>query len=237
MSNESFNSRKNNSESLAKKQQLWDKKMAEMLISDGYGYVLDAGIRNAVVALQLLGFNTTQSDQGNYSDSPWVEVGAPDPRSVYEEEDELKAQLMAAHAVRPEEIDPSSPLFSREKQVEIEGTARRELASRNAPFTSEYEEWHAKTLQYAKDLHALIDEFYKLQPAEQQNPSLRVSIDFPYRTPNHSRDIQDVPFLCVVFNNKDVDEMKEEDRHQRVVHAQQEMGQFADYLKSRFFSS
>jgi hypothetical protein len=44
--------------SLEKKQKLWDEKMAQLLVPDKYGYVLDEGMRQPVIALNLLGINT-----------------------------------------------------------------------------------------------------------------------------------------------------------------------------------
>jgi len=221
-------------ESPLRKREQWDRKMGEMLRPDTYGYVLDAGIRDVVVALQLLGFNTTQSDQGNYSDSPWVEVMADLPRNVYEGEEALKTSLMAAGNTSAEEIDPRSPRFDRAKQVDIEGAARESLQAVNAAFTPEYEEWRKTTLESAEKLQRVIDEFYSTRLKVE---GLRVAIDFPYRTSNHPPYIGDIPFLKVTFDRTSTDEDSEEKRQVRVTLARQEMDRFTEYLKERFFQT
>lgn len=227
-------------EELEKKQRQWNDKMAEMLKPDRYGYILDEGIRDTVVALQLLGFNTTQSDQGNYSDSPRVEVKAEDPRGVYEGEAELKSELMAERGIRPEEIDPNLSSFDRAKQVDIEGEARERLARENARYTPEFENWRRQTLEYAKKLQEVIDDFYRKQPPQTEYEDLRISVDFPYRGPKYMPYIHDTPYLRIKFRGQEdsTNEVpSESERLARVERARHEMKRFTDFLKDRFYSS
>lgn len=225
---------------LEEKRQRWEEKMAEMLKPDVYGYVLDEGIRDTVVALQLLGFNTTQSDQGNRGDSPWVTFWAgEEPKAYYEGEEELKNQLMKEKGISPEEIDPRSPSFDRSKQVEIEDGARDKLASQGAHYTQEYEQSHAATLEMASKLQTVIDNFYSSQPTPDESADLKVSVTFPYRTSDHAQHIQDIPWLEVVsmMGEPQNTEMSEEEREKRVAHTKHEMERFTEFLKERYFSS
>ncbi|MEI6810472.1 MAG: hypothetical protein WCK60_00270 [Candidatus Nomurabacteria bacterium] len=224
----------NNETSLEKKQQKWDEKMAEMVKPDTYGYVLDEGIRETVVALQLLGFNTTQSDQGNYGNSPWVEVKGVTPEYFYKGEKELRVSTMLQLGISPDEVDERSQFFNKEKQVDLEEGVRKKLMNDNAPYTEEYKKWREETLILAERLEKIIKEFY-LSPQKSTEPSnLHVYVQFPYRTHNHPPYIQDTPFLKVKTSSNE--NLSEEERKQLVAQAKNEMIQFTEFLKDRYFT-
>ncbi len=224
----------NNETSLENKQQKWDEKMAEMVRPDFYGYVLDEGIRETVVALQLLGFNTTQSDQGNYGNSPWIEVKAATPEYFYEGEKELRARTMLQLGISPDEVDERSQFFNKEKQVDLEEGVRKKLMNDNSPYTEEYKKWREETLKLADRLEKLIKEFY-LSPQKSTEPAnLHVYVHFPYRTHNHPPYIQDTPFLKVKTSSNE--NLSEEERKQVVAQTKNEMLRFTEFLKDRYFT-
>jgi hypothetical protein len=239
MSEETFNPSPENSESeqIRRKRAQWDQKMEEMLKPDTYGYVLDEGIRDTVVALQLMGINTTQSDQGNYSDSPWIEVMAEYPKNVYEGEADLKQRLMQERDIRSEVIDEKSLLFNRAIKVDIEGGARAKLRDTHAVHTPEYEIWRTSTLQIVEKLEKLIGEFYT--PHHSPTSDLAVAVRFPYQTPDHAAypDIYDIPHLEVIFETEAPENAPTEVHQERSMRARREMNRFTDFLKERFFAT
>lgn len=221
-----------------RKQEQWDDKMSLLLQPDVYGYVLDKEVRDTVVALQLLGINTTQSDQGNYSLSPWVQFEAREPRDYYEGERELKASIMNRLGIKSEEIDPTSPTFDRAKQVDVEEEARDTLESAGAPPTQDLREWREQTLVMEGKMQELLDEFYSSGPTPEGFEDIGVKIVYPYRTDDHKKRIHDVPFLQIETIDKqyDIETLPEEDRVQIVLHAQQEMKRFTEFMKQKYFS-
>jgi hypothetical protein len=221
----------------AQKQQLWAEKMRQLETPGAYGYVIDAGIRETVAALQLNGFHTTQSDQGNYGNTPWVQVEAGLPTDVYVGEQRVKAGIMASLAIHPEEMDEKSPRFDRVKQVEVEEGAREQLLREGAAFTPEFEKWRADTMQMVERLQAKIDEFYVTRPRLESFPELKTTIVFPYRTPNHSPYIHDVPLLEVISTKPecDVPDASPEQHEQIVIQRRAEMSRFTEFLRDQFF--
>lgn len=219
------------------KQQQWQKKLDEIQTPDVYGYVIDKGIQETIVALQLLGFNTTQSDQGNYSETPWIQVEPKKPNDIYVGEQELKANLMTKAGISPQEIDETSPTFNREKQVDIEEDAREKLMKTDAAYTPEYQEWHKKSGELAHKLQNLVTEFYATRKIPEDSAGLHVSVEFSYHAPQYNAYIQDTPFLKVNFSGEgiDVDALSEEDRQLASTRSLQEMRRFTEFLKQRYF--
>jgi hypothetical protein len=217
--------------SLEKKQKLWDEKMAQLLVPDKYGYVLDEGMRQPVIALNLLGINTVQSDQGNYSERPWIEFGAKFPTDVYVGERELKQILLKEQGFNPLVMDESSPLFDRAKQVEIEDEARKQLSS--AGYTPEFEMWRSETANMIAKLTSLISEFNQTRPKEEVGQS-EVVIDFPYRDPKYDPYISEVPF--VETRLRDQRSINPEDIFKILESNREEMRRFGEFLKRKFFS-
>ena len=218
-----------------KRKQQWEEKLIEMMKPDIYGYILDKEIRETIIALNLLGFNTTQSDQGNYSDTPFVQFEAKEPKNYYEGEEELKISVMTKLGILSSEIDEKSPLFSREKQVEVEEEARGKLVSIGAKHTQEYEKWRDDTLELANKLKGLIDHFYLLKPTPKEFVDLHVFVEFPYRAPQYPPYIYDIPHLKV--KNNITKSLSDEERKKIVIRAQHEIKRFTEFLKESFFSN
>ena len=225
--------------SVEKKRQQWQNKLDEILRPDVYGYVIDKGVRETVAALQLLGFNTTQSDQGNYSETPWIQVDSGMPKDIYIGEQELKTELMTKTGISPDEIDEKFPSFDRSKQVDIEEGAREQLAKAGAAYTPEYQEWHRRSNELAHKLQNLVDEFYAAETTPEGAKDLRVSVEFPYRAPQYNAYIQDTPSLRVNFvdDGVNVDTLSEEERKEASARALREMTRFTEFLKERFLNS
>ncbi len=221
------------------KRQQWEDKLRELAVPDHYGYVIEDGIRETVAVLQLLGIDTTQScEGGENSRTPWIELGKNLPKNIYVGEEELKAKLMAEQGIDLSVMDETSPKFDRAKQVDIEDEAIQELVAQNALYTEEFEKWHKQTLELSEKIKSLIRDFYDTQSTSVDESNLEISLDFPYRSPDHPSHIQDVPFLKVKTKEKmdDNASLSEEEREQALFRNQQEMKRFTDFLKNNFFS-
>lgn len=222
-------------ERLQERQRMWDEKMEALKRPDIYGYVIDPGVVEAVAALQLSGINTTQSDQGNYSYTPWIEVGANMPDDIYMGEKELKEEIMKQNGIHPGEINQESPLFDRSKQVDVEDEAQDALANSNADYTAEFLKWQEDTQRQVKNLQNKIDEFYRSNPTPSGYEDLRISIEYVYQSNKYAKHIREVPSLRVkVLDDKGIEK---EGREQLANRTRAEMQRFSAFLKQSFLNS
>jgi hypothetical protein len=222
---------------MEEKRQQWQKKLDELQTPDVYGYVIDKGVQETIAALQLLGFNTTQSDQGNYSETPWVQVEPEKPKDIYVGEHALKTELMTKAGISSDEIDEKSAVFNREKQVDIEESAREQLMKMGAEYTPEFQEWRGQSALLAQKLKNMVGEFYASEEAPKDSSDLSVGVEFPYRAPQYNTYIQDTPFLKVAFLKEKVnmDTLSEEERQSASARALREMVRFTEFMKEKFF--
>lgn len=214
------------------RKRLWQEKMDEMLKPDVYGYVLDEKIREAVVALNLLGIPTTQSDHGNYSESPWIEFMAPEPQYFYVGERELRHKVLEQKGLSEDVMDEKSPLFNREEQVDVWSLSRDVLMKEGALETEEFTLWNKQTLELVGAVNRLIDEYYSNQ--HELHDEQRVHIEFPYREAVYARYDHNIPFLTVSIPERIIEK---EERGVIVQKTQQEMERFGRFLKEKFLSS
>lgn len=84
----------------SEKELAWEKKIAEVeKITDGLGYPIDGGIKNAVAAFNLSGFPTDGSCEGHTEGDhgevfPWIDVSFPEPEEWRDNENEQKKWRM-----------------------------------------------------------------------------------------------------------------------------------------------
>jgi len=143
------------------KEQIWKEMAAEVdTWGDGLGYPIDAGIKETVIVLNLLGITTVQSCEGHLNrgrGTPWVSVKRHTPigedleeqlYTMREEYQKLAGELRAQYPDLPIEkrraLPEATPFLLLEK--EIEGLSER----------LEKEEAGDRV-----KLHALLCEFYK----------------------------------------------------------------------------
>ncbi|MHB1316479.1 MAG: hypothetical protein ACYCZW_01325 [Minisyncoccota bacterium] len=222
---------------LEEKWQRWKDKLIELSIPDNYGYVIESGVIETIAALQLLGINTRQSCEGDYSDSPWIEFGAEDPENIYVGEEEIKIKLMDKYGIDHNVIDKNSPEFIRKEQVRIEGEAIRQLKNENTLiYTGEFEEWQKETADCVSRLQGFITDFYENRNDEKNIGNREVYIDFPYCTPKHPLYIQDIPFLRVKEKGRSGGEDSSGGEYeQNMIDNKNEMKRFTEFLKEKFF--
>jgi hypothetical protein len=216
-------------------QREWHEKLEMLKAQDVYGYVINPGIVETVAILQLMGINTTQSDEGKFSNSPWVQFEADEPEDVYVGEKEVKERLMEQTGILPSEINQHSPDFSREKEVQIKETARIELMNSHAQYSGEFLQWQKETKDLVGKLQSSIDEFYEVEQIPEGYEDLKVSIQYPYQTPNHNEYIKDIPFLEVTIAGQ----RKNAQSHNEtiVTRTKKEMTRFMEFLKNKYLNN
>jgi len=215
------------------KRKIWDEKMTQMLQPDEYGYVLDKGIRDTVVALNLLEINTTQSDEGDAANSPWIQFEAPEPENYYVGEADLRAEVLEREHVQPEAVQKGSEVFDRVVQVDIWAASRDELMKAGAEYTPEFLKYVEDTNQMVERMQDFIDEYYS-KNADLLDKGLKIAVVYRYDDPRYPAYLHRLPFLEVTVSNTD---MPEEEKEALIAQAQSEMLRFTEYLKDRFFES
>lgn len=110
------------------KEKKWQNATAEInKITDALGKGIDEGVKETVIALNVLGINTTQSCEGHLDwgiSAPWVDIGA---RGMDDVERKLFETLDKASHPQEHHISPQD----QEKLYEEAGRFRQELRKKN----------------------------------------------------------------------------------------------------------
>lgn len=216
---------------LNEKRRVWEEKMNQMTSPDMYGYTIDEKIRETVIALNLLGINTTQSDQGNYSDSPWIQFEAPTPTNYYEGEEELRAKVLKNKNLTANVMNEESEIFDRSTQVDVWADSRDKLMEAGAEYTQEFLKYLEDTQDMVKKMQALIDE-YHTQEADSHDNDFNVEIAYQYNEDWRPEYLHKLPLLMVSVPEES---KSEEERKKIVLLTQAEMLRFTDFLKQKYF--
>lgn len=148
---------------VSRKQIAWDKKKKEVdSWGDKRGLGIDKRIKEAVVALNMLGFPTTASCEGhlNWSEhTPWVDVSLPDTRPEWQWIGEKQAIAKVAKK-RGLSFDAVRYMGDREAWVES-----NKLYMNNHK-TEAYKRWFKKVQALHKKFERLLKEFYRNRAVE-----------------------------------------------------------------------
>ncbi len=158
-----FEQPENPSESESKKKE-WEKRLMELEnVVDGLGHPIEEGIKEGVVALNMLGFSTSGSCEGHDDwglPTPWVQMETDNkPRYKFEGESELWKSILEELNITPEEVERNSPSFDWEKFGEANQAFFDRLAP-ETPHTKEFSAWIATNEIRLQSLQGLIEEFY-----------------------------------------------------------------------------
>jgi hypothetical protein len=95
MSFEKYN--ESEQQSLSEKQVQWEMKQEEInKITDALGKEIDEGIKETVIAFNLLGIHTRQSCEGHLDEgvaAPWIDILSPESRKLFPKIEELREKL------------------------------------------------------------------------------------------------------------------------------------------------
>jgi uncharacterized membrane protein len=191
---------------------------------DRFELGIEEGIMETVIALNLLGLNTSQSCEGHVDEegipAPWVEIKAPgEPQWQFVDEEKIFRETASKYGVTFEEAHRSQ---CREAWVE---------ASRKCTeVTREHRQWQKECEVLQKRAELLLEEFH----CDREVPSeIRLVIQRigggRFRIHNAGEDL-----------HVDAVDLPEEERkvlRERLHRRRQEMNAFTDFLRAKFFSS
>lgn len=150
----------------------WCAKEKEIeVLTDGLGMGLDKGVKDTVVALQLNGFNTSQSCEGHIGrgcGSPWVDIEAPGApgclfgakgNSLYimhrwKGQEESYRRVAEKHGIRVEELLDRK---NHRKNEELLREAESDLYKNGE--TEEFIEWRLKNMEIRKAMDSILDTY------------------------------------------------------------------------------
>ena len=208
----------------ADKQAAWEAKREEIDdIADALDLGIDAGIKETVVAFNMLGFNTSGSCEGHLDhglSTPYIDIEAPDrPETKYVGEMEIFQRVADQYHVPLEEVRRAIP-FEAWKE------AYRE-SSRNE-YTPEFQRFMEETNQAKRRLEPFIEKFY----AGKDVPSdIRLHIDTSIGSL--------VRVWCgeseTHFAHSE-DALPQQVRSMLLAKRQEEMRAFTNFLREKYFS-
>lgn len=205
------------------KQNLWDKWVAKVdKITDGLNYPIDPGIKESVVAFNVLGFKTTGSCEGHASGDknghayPWINI-------------EVISDDIAK--VLHKDLDSAASKAYKDKESFIKGDP--ELYSRLEKTILEHKE---KEEKLEKELRFLLDEFYQFHiPFSLEGKigihgigweELRIEVDSGRSSPE----------LDMAFEDK-IFKLTQLEKEEFLKNNQAEMKAFTEFLKKKFFEN
>lgn len=143
------------SETPRAKKELWQKKMEEVdHIVDAVGEHIDAGIKNTVVAFDLLGLPTSASCEGHLDHgycAPWVDVSAPGKPARYIGEHGVYQRIAEKYGISVEDVQRGRNI--------VAFNEFDEEASKNGE-TAEYKKWREENEILRGKADTLLQEFY-----------------------------------------------------------------------------
>jgi hypothetical protein len=226
------------SESDSKKKD-WERRLKELEnVVDGLGHPIEDGIKEAVVALNMLQFPTSGSCEGHDDwglPTPWVQMeAANEPQYKFEGEAELWKSILEELNIKPEEVERNSPNFDWEKLGETNQAFFDKLPP-DIPYTKEFSAWVANNENMVQSLQELIEEFYS---QADDNRKERVAL----MTIGHSMprvfvsDEMYEPDEQIVRAKRTGEDISVEGILFRLEKRREEMNRFMIFLKKKIFS-
>jgi hypothetical protein len=142
------------------KQNAWEAKRNELeQITDGRGLEIDEGIKDSVVAFNMVGLNTTQSCEGHMASenwglqTPWIDIAAPNkPDTQFVGEIETFQRLADKFGI---------PLEEFRSGADMEGYFEAQKESAKNGETPEFVAWRTETDRMSEKLEEFLHDFYK----------------------------------------------------------------------------
>lgn len=166
------------------KEVLWQKEyLALDKIADSCGEKIENGIKNTLVALRLLGFNTSSSCEGHTGEirgkdnkyevtrSPYVQIEALDqPRFRFKNEEHYRQRLATEYNLPIKDINLALGGYGNDPHVEllekIINSFEEIVELENYPETDDYKKWEEDNLLLGKQLMKYLEEFYEKREAQ-----------------------------------------------------------------------
>ncbi|MGV8125399.1 MAG: hypothetical protein AB2L14_37110 [Candidatus Xenobiia bacterium LiM19] len=232
------------SETLKQRESQWSAKQKEIdRLADGLGMGLDDGIKNAVIALQVNGFETRQSCEGHIDwgcGAPWIDIEDPDaPGPLFGQKgnsifimnrfnghEEAFRRVASENGITVEELmdrknfDRYSGL-RREAETSVFGNAE----------TAEFSAWRQRNRELRKDMDALLEEYYtaKNVPESQRIQFLKCGDDSFRIYTGTEKDL--------FRDRKSMSDSDKQALGERLAEYRKAMAEFTSFMKERFMAA
>lgn len=151
---------------------------------DKLGMPIDENVKEAVIALNLLGIPTTASCEGHIDhgrSAPWVEIASPnEPDQRFQGQQDIYNRVAQEYGIILEDVRRANP-FEAWSQAFLEASKHAE--------TDEYRNWRESNRKLVAKTQGLLDEFYK---GKETQSSTQLTIDTetgdPFRVFNGGED-------------------------------------------------
>jgi len=231
-------------ETLKQRESQWSAKQKEIdRLADGLGMGLDDGIKDAVIALQVNGFNTRQSCEGHIDwgcGAPWVDIEAPGgPEPLFGQKgnsifimNRFNGQEEAFRRVASENGITVEELMDR-KNIDRYSGLRRE--AEKSVFgngeTAEFSAWRGRNSDLRRDMEALLEEYYtaKNVPESQKIQFLKCGDDSFRIYTGTEKDL--------FRERKSMNDSDKQALGERLVEYRQAMDGFTKFMKERFMAA
>jgi hypothetical protein len=189
---------------------------------------IDSKIKETVIALMALGIPSSASCEGHVFEggcsAPWIEIQAPnEPKERFIGEKEFYQKIAKKYGVSFEDV-------KRGRHDEAYEEALKK-SSKNKE-TPEYKKWREENRKLMDKVEKLLVEFYKNRKVA---PNVRLQIekmkegDYFY-IHNGGKDYESV-------TGKELTEKEKREKEKRLKIYQEEMKEFAEFLKKKYFES
>ena len=209
----------------SKKEIAWEKQEKEVeQIADSLGEKIDDQIKQSVVAFNVMRLSTAGSCEGHTDhgmSAPWIEVAAPDqPKERFIGQKKIEYRIAEKYDISVEEVQKG-------KNYNAYAEAVKEYSQNNE--TPEYKQWRDKTQKLKEKAINLLEEFYQEREVDS---AIRLQIsqggEGEFRVHNGGEDYKSAP--------KILSDAQKQELIKRLVKYQEEMKQFAEFLRDKYFA-
>jgi hypothetical protein len=207
------------------KEMVWENKRKDIEEdADAEGYAVDEGIKEDLVAFNIMNLPTMASCEGHADHgrgAPWVEISAPNqPEERFVGERAIFEKVAAKYNVPVEQL-------MRDDNKEARSEAL--TAACQNEETPAYRKWRTATEEMMGRTKNLLGEFYN---GREVAPALRLEIEEgaegEFRVHNGGADYRDIPH--------DLSDNERRALLERLLEYRQEMDGFSGFLHDKFFS-
>jgi glutathione synthase/RimK-type ligase-like ATP-grasp enzyme len=224
-------------EQQSNKNALWEAKESEInSLVDALGAHIDPGIKEAVIALNLLGINTIASceghmdeENGHGTDFPWIDVAASDePENRFVGQEKIYEEVAEEYGVPVNDVKDSTA-------EEAWREALKRMPTKEKDETSEWKKWWEGNLEHWEKARVLVHEFN-----ENRDVSEDVHIRINGDRIHNGGDLDEALTKWQTFRErvmqKKVSSEEFSEMKRRLSSRQKEMTTFASFLRKKFFN-
>jgi hypothetical protein len=206
---------------MSKKKSLWEEKAREIKqTTEKLGHPIENGIKDVVIALNLVGLPTSASCEGHHNwglGAPWVEIAASKrPKWRFVGERESFERVAKEHGIPLQQL-------RRGKPPELRKKAYLESSTEETP---QYKEWRKANQELLEKAEALLREFYR-----NRKVPLRRKLQISKLGEGHFRIHNGGSDYCSAWKLAPEEQAELE---KRLPEYRAEMRRFAEFLRERY---